>query len=440
MWYCRLRWLVVSILVVYGLLGQVGPWVQKVGWRHPGIWPFLAAGALIAANIGFLWNARHGRTHRMPQRNLWSQIILDLLVLTVVVHFMGSMETPIAFTYLFHIVLACVFLTPRQSLRVTAIAALLFATCVGLEVSALVSSTSILANASGQHYILQSPVRCVTSVGMIIGIWLVVWCLASHLSDLVRRRDVELVQANEHLEAALSERAQHMLRTTHELKSPFAAITANAQLLLEGYCGELPEQAVAVVQRIKARCARLSDEIHAMLQLANLRSSCQDKVLVPAEVDLQGLLRMSLDQVNVIARERGIDVEEDFEPATTVVIEDHARMLLENLLANAIHYSYEDGRITVTCHRDEAQGPVVTIADEGIGIAPDKLPHIFDDYYRTKEAVKHNQDSTGLGLAIVRNVAQINHIQVQVRSCPGKGTTFFLRFPAPHKDDRNETS
>ena len=102
MWYCRLRWLVVSILVVYGLLGQVGPWVQKVGWRHPGIWPFLAAGALIAANIGFLWNARHGRTHRMPQRNLWSQIILDLLVLTVVVHFWGAwkhrLPSPICFT------------------------------------------------------------------------------------------------------------------------------------------------------------------------------------------------------------------------------------------------------------------------------------------------------------------------------------------------------
>ncbi len=176
-----------------------------------------------------------------------------------------------------------------------------------------------------------------------------------------------------------------------------------------------------------------------MLQLANLRSTRQDRVLVPAEVELTDLLRVSLDQVSALAQERRIEVVEDFEHAITVVIEDHTRMLLENLLANAINYSHENAHITVTCRGDEIQGPVVTIADEGIGIAPDKLPHIFEDYYRTNEAVKHNQSSSGLGLAIVRHVALVNHIHIQVKSCPGEGTTFCLRFPAPLEHDSNET-
>jgi signal transduction histidine kinase len=72
---------------------------------------------------------------------------------------------------------------------------------------------------------------------------------------------------------------------------------------------------------------------------------------------------------------------------------------------------------------------VVAIADEGIGIAPDKLPHIFEEHYRTKEAVRHNKESSGLGLSIVRNVAEIYGIHIRVESCVGSGTKFELTFP-----------
>jgi signal transduction histidine kinase len=69
------------------------------------------------------------------------------------------------------------------------------------------------------------------------------------------------------------------------------------------------------------------------------------------------------------------------------------------------------------------------VEDEGIGIPAEKLPRIFDDYYRTEEAVRHNKDSTGLGLAIVRHVATSHRIRVRVESAPGRGTAVTLRFP-----------
>jgi signal transduction histidine kinase len=69
------------------------------------------------------------------------------------------------------------------------------------------------------------------------------------------------------------------------------------------------------------------------------------------------------------------------------------------------------------------------VADDGIGIPADKLPHIFDEHYRTNEAVRHNKDSSGLGLAIVRDVARLHGIRVVVRSSPMVGTVFDLHFP-----------
>jgi two-component system phosphate regulon sensor histidine kinase PhoR len=76
--------------------------------------------------------------------------------------------------------------------------------------------------------------------------------------------------------------------------------------------------------------------------------------------------------------------------------------------------------------RDEA---TVVIRDQGIGIPAEKLPRIFEDYYRTDEAARHNRSSTGLGLAIVRHVAQAMNVTVQVESAPQWGTRFSLTIP-----------
>ena len=79
----------------------------------------------------------------------------------------------------------------------------------------------------------------------------------------------------------MEERSRHMLQTTHQLKAPFAAVHANTQLLLGGYCGELPEPSAAIVEKITARCAVLSQQILEMLQFANLRSEAQSPSAKP---------------------------------------------------------------------------------------------------------------------------------------------------------------
>ena len=104
-------------------------------------------------------------------------------------------------------------------------------------------------------------------------------------------------------------------------------------------------------------------------------------------------------------------------------------MLLSNIISNSVIYSYEGGTVRVQCNLAPLGGPVIVVEDEGIGIPKEKLPRIFDDYYRTEEAVRHNKDSTGLGLSIVRHVALTHGIRVQVDSVPAHGTRFTLRFP-----------
>ena len=260
-----------------------------------------------------------------------------------------------------------------------------------------------------------------------LGIYFVVWFLASHLSGLVRGQEVELAEANRRLTIAQQEKTRHMLRTTHELKAPFAAIAANAQLLLRGHCGVLPDAATEVVRRIAMRCRRLAVEIQEMLQLANLQSA--DTPPQPVQLDLAEMARWAIARVGAVAQERRVTVDEQLASASVVAVEDHLKMLLTNIVSNAVVYSAEGGIVRVRCEATPPEGPVVTVEDEGIGIPQEKLPRIFDEYYRTEEAIRHNKDSTGLGLAIVRHVAVNHGIRVRVESAPGRGTRFTLRFP-----------
>ena len=429
-WFCQFRWLVIAILLSYGVVGLFPQLIDPFGIRRPGVWPFTTAAILVLSNLAFLYLARTRTAPVQIMTNLWGQIILDLVILTGVVYFIGSLETNIAFTYLFHIVLSCVFFSGSQSLVVTVMAIGMFAACIMAEyVLKILPSMSIFTGSFREAY--TSPILTMLAFNffLTIGIWLAVWYLASHLSLMVRKRDFELAETNRRLVAAFEERSRHMLTTTHQLKAPFAAIYSNAQLLLQGYCGEIPDESLKVIKRISLRCRRLTAEIQEMLQLANLSSTSMESLTQIRMVSTE-LLEWCISQVESVAKERSIALKTDIQPVAMLGAEDHFKMLFVNLLTNAVIYSHRNGQVSISCKPGPNLEPVVVIEDNGIGIPVDKLPHIFEEHYRTKEAVQHNKESSGLGLAIVKHVADMYGIRIRVESCPGFGTKFELRFPA----------
>lgn len=432
-WFCRLRWAVVGLFVAFGLAGLFPELLTRLGVRPHREWPFVVAALLAASNLAYLWHARllsRAARPRGPRANLWAQIVVDLLILTVAVHYVGSLETYVAFTYLFHIVLACIFFPRSWSLAVTALAGALYVACVALESLGVVPAAGINADPTLRDHMQRMAGWTMLNVLAAIVTWFVVWYLASRLSEMVRLRDAKLAQTNRRLLAAQEEKARHMLHTTHELKAPFAAIHANVQLLQKGHCGDLSDDAQDVLARIGSRCRRLAGQIQEMVQLANLRSTDGDALRWQA-IDLAKLLEWCVAQARPVAEERQVVIEAQLESAPILAVADHVKILVANLLANAVTYSHPGGRVRVACAAAPDDSPVVTIEDHGIGIAPEKLPHIFEEYYRTDEAVRHNKESTGLGLAIVQHVAQAHGIRVRVHSTPGVGTRVTLCFPTP---------
>ena len=116
-------------------------------------------------------------------------------------------------------------------------------------------------------------------------------------------------------------------------------------------------------------------------------------------------------------------------PSSTVIGDRRQlTILFSNLLANAVFYSHEGGRVEVSSVIDGNE-VCVRVEDHGIGIAPEALPRIFDEYFRTKEGSRFNKRSTGLGLSIVSKIVHNLHLRIKVASEQGKGTMFEVIIP-----------
>lgn len=434
-WFCQLRWIVAGVLAAVGLAACLPAWPEWFGAPPPPAWLLACAAALAAVNIGYGFilkrlpaNSQAGSV----RAHLWCQVVVDLIVLTAVVHAVGGTVAYAPVAYLFHIVLACIFFSPGESLGVTAVSAVLFGSLVLFQTAGVLPGPGNLAAPSDAAGFSGGSGR-LWQLGALLAVWAVIWYLASRLTAELRQRTRELAAVNLRLEASSAERTSHMLQTTHQLKAPFAAIHANAQLLLNGYAGPLSEQARAVIEKIATRAQTLSRQIQEMLQLANLRSRAQAEPSLKV-FNLQEVVQREVERIGAQAALRGVSLETNLEPVLVRGSDDYLVMLIDNLLNNAVNYSYDGGWVEVRCGPGGPGMACLVIRDHGIGIPADKLPHVFEDYYRTTEATRHNKSSTGLGLAIVRLVARTLQATVRIESSPRWGTRVTLRMPAVPDD------
>lgn len=428
-WFTRIRWIVVFVLLAAGIACVLAPGIiRNIGINPPTRWPWVMAGALVLANTFFcvLVNRLTERSPRgRVEANIWLQIIIDLVMVTFLVHLVGSRDTFISLAYVFHIVLACIFFPPARSLLVTLFAASLFLACVALEMNAIWPATSILAEPMSA-YSDKSPLSAVFA-GSAVCAWLVVWHLVSTLSEAVRKRDRQLSDANSRLVEADQEKNRQVLRTVHDLKAPFAGIESNIHVLRLEHWDKVPESVRTIVERIDTRAQALRERIRDIVTLGELRSR-----RIPENeretVDLKSVMDAVLEEVEEKATARGISLNVQAPSVAALGTMKDFVILFSNLLANAIFYSHEHGKVDVAV-RESANEIAVRVADHGIGIDEESLPHIFDEYFRTKEGAQFNKLSTGLGLSLVREIAASLRLRLIVTSEQGKGTTFEVFIP-----------
>jgi signal transduction histidine kinase len=209
---------------------------------------------------------------------------------------------------------------------------------------------------------------------------------------------------------------------THELKTPIAvAYAANDALLNFG--GQADEQKRRhYLTLCRQQLERLSGMVEQILSMSMERRR-QFKLKIET-ISLNELLQPVIEQQQVKA-DKPVTITTHIEPDNLTIEADRAHLsnILNNLIDNAIKYSPDEARVDIT-----ASPGSISISDHGTGIAPDKLPHIYDKFYRVPTGDVHNVKGYGLGLFYVKTMVEKHGWSIDVSSTKGEGTTFTIRF------------
>lgn len=234
--------------------------------------------------------------------------------------------------------------------------------------------------------------------------------------------------------SAKARHAEFVSSVAHEFKTPMASIKAFLELLVDGDISE-PDEQKEMYEKIDSQVDRLNRLVGNLLNLARIETGA---VKVSREdCDLNDVVQRAAEVVKPLAEERGQQFVADLSQLYLPVHVDRDLLgqAIINLMSNAVKYTPEKGRITLSSHMEELEA-IISVEDTGYGIPPESLPKIFDRFYRVPEH-QHAAKGTGLGLAFVQSIVQdLHNGRIEVESTVGVGSKFLMRIPLGHQDSK----
>ncbi len=229
-------------------------------------------------------------------------------------------------------------------------------------------------------------------------------------------------------------RADFIANASHELRTPLAALLGFIETLQGSARDDTAARTkfLAIMQGQATRMARLIDDL---LSLSRIELNAHLKPNTP--LDLAPIVRQVADGLQMLARDRGVDIKvaAPAEPLVVLGERDELIRALENLVENALKYGAAGKRVDVTLSRgvtrEDAPEALIAVRDYGPGIAPEHLPRLTERFYRVDVADSRAQGGTGLGLALVKHVLNRHGGRVSIESTRGEGATFTMHLPLP---------
>ncbi len=236
------------------------------------------------------------------------------------------------------------------------------------------------------------------------------------LSDVSRLRELDRMKT------------QFVSNVSHELRTPISNVKLYLSLLERGK----PEKRTRYLEVLRQESTRLENLIENLLDLSRLDAGRAQ--IIPRPIALQDLLENLVEIHRQTAAAKDLHLETQFPPTVPPANGDRNQIIqvLSNLIANAISYTPPGGEIAVRLGTAETEGRpyvTITVADSGIGIPPDELPHIFDRFFRGEQTQVLTVPGTGLGLAIVKEIVELHQGRIEVESELSQGSSFTIWLP-----------
>ncbi len=240
------------------------------------------------------------------------------------------------------------------------------------------------------------------------------------LNDITRLRQLENI------------RRDFVANVSHELKTPITSILGSVETLLDGALDD-KEDARRFLEITRRHADRLAAIIDDLLSLSRIEQETERReislTICPVADVLTSAMRFCEDQAEAAGIRLECDCRSEIMGRINAPLLEQAVI---NLLTNAIKYSDTGGVVWIEM-LEEGERVVINIRDEGLGIAEEHLPRLFERFYRVDKARSRKQGGTGLGLAIAKHITQAHGGRISVKSRPGEGSVFTISLPSPCK-------
>ncbi len=293
---------------------------------------------------------------------------------------------------------------------------------------ALAGSAVLIGGLLGGHWFARKaikPIQAISATAADIS-----------LSNLSRRIDVvgteteltglarTLNQMFDRLESAFAQQVRFTADASHELRTPLAVILSHTELALEK-C-RTAEELRETIETCRRSALRMRSLVESLLTLARFDSG--ELQLEYRTFDLSRTAADCVFLVRSLAEQRKIAIRTELPPVTIAADADRVAQVITNLLTNAIRYNHEGGEVTVAVQLSGSEC-VLSVADTGIGIPEEHLPHLFERFFRVDAARSRKDGGVGLGLAICKSIVDAHGGQITVTSVVDRGTRFEVRLP-----------
>ncbi len=425
-WLIRLRWVALA-----GVILTVSSAELIAGIQLPSRVLYSIVLALAIYNLSFYLYLKLARKRLFPDPGIIVtrianiQIAVDLVFLAALIHFSGGIENPFIFYFIFHMIIASTLLSRRESFLQATFAVFLFMLVVWLEYAGFLEHHCLKGFILDDLHANRVYIFGVSSV-FISTLYLAAY-MASSISVRLRQREKSLKEANLLLEEKDRRKSEYVLRVSHDIKEHLAAVQSCLEPVASGITGGLNSGQKDLLWRAVERTNKLLFFVKALLEITRIKLS---KNIGMEYFSLKKTVDNAIALVEEKARVKGMEIVLRMDPGIDMIYgaEIYIEETIANLLANAVKYTAENGKISLDI-KDGPETLLIQVSDTGIGIPKDEIPRLFNEFYRATNARKTQREGTGLGLAIARQVVERHNGKIWVESEEGKGSTFSIILP-----------
>lgn len=398
---------------------------------------FLIGVLLLLSNLAYLFVYKH-LTQQLKDFNegnlrilVLVEIIIDLVLLTFILHFSGGVENPFIIYYVFHLMIASIILPRIVSYGIASFTMILVGLMAWGEHFGWFQHYPLDGFITHRFY---DNLKYLAGTGMIfISTSYVVVYMTGVVSARLRYKEQAYRQANLELLEKDKIKNEYVLRITHDIKGHLAAIKNCLDATLVNIPEEKKEE---FVKRAHSRTEKLIVFIKDLLRITQLRLS--DSMVIE-EFSFSELVNDVVDihKEKISAKKLSVQLEiEDMK-----ISADRLSILevMDNLLSNGIKYTTENGIIRITASQQGKDKLNIEFADTGMGIPKREVSHIFEEFYVASNNKHAGTENSGMGLAIVQKIIKRHRGTIHVRSEISRGTTFTIHLPRNINQKSNKT-